>query len=101
VLCKLLTYLDILNRLGVDHQCDGRTDRTDGRHCDSNSGVRRAPKALADEIAYVAARRLSVVVKFSFLALTAPLYEVLFVVKSLVLGAEVTMQSRKNILIFY
>jgi len=25
--CVLYKYFDILNRLGVDYQCDGRTDR--------------------------------------------------------------------------
>jgi len=29
-------YLDILNRFGVVHECDRRTDR---RNCDSNSNV--------------------------------------------------------------
>ena len=31
---------DILNRLGVDHECDGQTDRRTDRGGDSNSACR-------------------------------------------------------------
>jgi len=42
ILCRCKTHFDILNRVGVDHDCDGQTDRTGV----SNIATTRAKKNL-------------------------------------------------------
>jgi len=44
------THFDILNRLGVNHECDGRTD---GQDAFSNSAILKTDETDRDEYYYL------------------------------------------------